>query len=172
MLQKEDFVHQSDHTVVNSSKHPKQLTIILTSVLLLTVFGLGGYWLSARQPQSFLQTRLKEQPELPHVTPDIYSEEADYLLDSAIKWYFTLIAQALSCHKSLHGIYPPDLQSFDKGCFPSGEAPLNPNTNKPFHYDVTNDGKNYLLRAKISTGEIYTMTDKSATPTQLPVIQR
>jgi hypothetical protein len=52
MQQKENFVHQSDPPVLNSPKWPKRLTIILTSVLLLTMFGVGGYWLGARRQQS------------------------------------------------------------------------------------------------------------------------
>jgi hypothetical protein len=54
MEQKEDLIHQSDQTVLNFHKRIKKLTIILTSVLLLTMFGLGGYWLGARQQQSLL----------------------------------------------------------------------------------------------------------------------
>jgi hypothetical protein len=58
MLQKEDLAHQPDQPVLNSPKWPKQLTIILTSVLLLTMFGLGGYWLGARQQQSLPSPKL------------------------------------------------------------------------------------------------------------------
>jgi len=52
MLHKEDLVHQSDQPVWNSSQSSKWLTIILLYVLLLTMFGLGGYWVGARQQQS------------------------------------------------------------------------------------------------------------------------
>jgi hypothetical protein len=52
MLKKEDFVHQPDQPVLSSLTWIKKLTMILTSVLLLTMFGLGGYWLGARQQQS------------------------------------------------------------------------------------------------------------------------
>jgi hypothetical protein len=52
MQQKEDLVHQSDQPVLSSPTWFKKLTMILTSVLLLSMFGLGGYWLGARQQQS------------------------------------------------------------------------------------------------------------------------
>jgi hypothetical protein len=52
MLQKEDLIHQSDQPVLNSRKWPRTLTMILLYVLLLTMFGLGGYWVGARQQQS------------------------------------------------------------------------------------------------------------------------
>jgi hypothetical protein len=52
MLQKEDLIHQPDQPVVNSPKLPKRLTTILLYVLLLTMFGLGGYWVGAKQQQS------------------------------------------------------------------------------------------------------------------------
>jgi hypothetical protein len=52
MIQKEDSVRKSDQNVLNPAKWLKKLTMILISVLLLTMFGLGGYWLSARQQQS------------------------------------------------------------------------------------------------------------------------
>jgi hypothetical protein len=47
------------------------LTIILTSVLLLTMFGLGGYWLGARQQQSSSSDLLTESKsgQLPTATP-------------------------------------------------------------------------------------------------------
>jgi hypothetical protein len=51
MQQKEDLIHQSDHPVLDSPKRSKKLTMILTSVLLLTMFGIGGYWLGARRQQ-------------------------------------------------------------------------------------------------------------------------
>jgi hypothetical protein len=53
MHQKEDLVHQSDQNVWNSPKWFKKLTMILTSVLLLTMFAIGGYWWGARQQRSF-----------------------------------------------------------------------------------------------------------------------
>jgi hypothetical protein len=56
MVKNEDSAHKSDHHVPNFRKWVKRLTIILTSVLLLTMFGLGGYWLGARQ----------QQPSRPH----------------------------------------------------------------------------------------------------------
>jgi hypothetical protein len=71
MQQKEDLVHQSGQPVLNSPNWPKQLTIILTSVLLLSMFGLGGYWLSARREQ-FSPTDLLTEPKpswLPTATP-------------------------------------------------------------------------------------------------------
>jgi hypothetical protein len=71
MLQKEDLAHQSDQPVLNTPKWPKRLTIILTSVLLLTMFGLGGYWLGARRQQSS-PTDLITEPKpsrLPTATP-------------------------------------------------------------------------------------------------------
>jgi hypothetical protein len=52
MLLKEDLIHKSDQPVLNPPKWIKKLTMILTSVLLLTMFGLGGYWVGARQQQS------------------------------------------------------------------------------------------------------------------------
>jgi hypothetical protein len=52
MLQKEDLEHKSDQSVLHSHKCLKKLTMILASVLLLTMFGLGGYWLGARQQRS------------------------------------------------------------------------------------------------------------------------
>jgi hypothetical protein len=52
MHKKEDSAHQPDGTASNSPKWIKKLTMILISVLLLTMFGLGGYWLGARQQQS------------------------------------------------------------------------------------------------------------------------
>jgi hypothetical protein len=51
MLQKQDLGHQSDQPVLNSRKWPRTLTTILVYVLLLSMFGLGGYWLGARQQQ-------------------------------------------------------------------------------------------------------------------------
>jgi Leucine-rich repeat (LRR) protein len=51
MQQKEDSLHQSEQPVLNSPTWFKKLTMILTSVLLLTMFGLGGYWLGARRQQ-------------------------------------------------------------------------------------------------------------------------
>jgi hypothetical protein len=52
MQQKEDLVHQSDHPALNPPKWLKKLTMFFTSVLLLTMFGLGGYWLGTMQQQS------------------------------------------------------------------------------------------------------------------------
>jgi hypothetical protein len=71
MLQKEGLVHQSDQPVLNSRTWIKKLTMILASVLLLTMFGLGGYWLGARRQQlspSNLLTK-PESSQLPSVTP-------------------------------------------------------------------------------------------------------
>ena len=71
MLQKEDLIHQSDQPVLNPPKWLKKLTMILASVLLLTMFGLGGYWLGARRQES-LQTALQASPMpiwLPSATP-------------------------------------------------------------------------------------------------------
>jgi hypothetical protein len=62
MQQKEDLIHQPDQPVVNSPKRLKKLTMILASVLLLTMFGLGGYWLGARR-QIFSPADLLTKPE-------------------------------------------------------------------------------------------------------------
>jgi hypothetical protein len=51
MQQKENLTNKSDKNARNSPKWLKKLTMILTSALLLTMFGLGGYWLGARQQQ-------------------------------------------------------------------------------------------------------------------------
>ena len=75
MLQKEDLGHQSDQSVLDSPKRLKKLTMILASVLLLTMFGLGGYWVGARQQQSS-PTDLLTKPEpswLPSATPARHS---------------------------------------------------------------------------------------------------
>jgi hypothetical protein len=71
MLQKEDLVHQYDQTVSYSRTWLKKLTMILTSVLLLSMFGLGGYWLGARQQQSSPRDLLtKHKPSWsPSATP-------------------------------------------------------------------------------------------------------
>lgn len=62
MLQKEDLAHQPDESISNSRKWFKRLTIIFIAVLLLTMFGLGGYWLGAKQ-QQFLPPGLRTDPE-------------------------------------------------------------------------------------------------------------
>jgi hypothetical protein len=71
MLQKEDSAHQFEQSALNSHKWIKKLTMILTSVLLLTMFGLGGYWLGSRREQP-LPTDLISTPKpsgFPSVTP-------------------------------------------------------------------------------------------------------
>jgi hypothetical protein len=71
MHKKEDSAPQSDQPVSNSHNWIKKLTLILTSVLLLTMFGLGGYWVGERQQESSpidLLTKLKSN-ELPTDTP-------------------------------------------------------------------------------------------------------
>jgi hypothetical protein len=52
MLQKEDLVRKYEQTVLNSRTWIKKLTLILASVLLLTMFRIGGYWLGTREQQS------------------------------------------------------------------------------------------------------------------------
>ena len=84
MQQKENSVRQSEQTVLNSHKWIKKLTMILTSVLLLTMFGLGGYWLGARRQQSppphFLT---KPKPSwLPSDTPAQRSSSASTVIPS------------------------------------------------------------------------------------------
>lgn len=100
------------------------------------------------------------------IPPDIASEKAYYYYDSLIRHDFKLIEQALSCHFSYNQAYPSDLQSFDKRCFPLGSAPINHNTGKSYNYTVANRNREYTLRAKLSTGEIYTITSTKVHPTQ------
>jgi hypothetical protein len=72
MHKKEDSVRQPDHPVVNPPKWLKKLAMILTSVLLLTIFGLGGYWLGARQQQSSSTSLFtKPIPSWPSTTTSI-----------------------------------------------------------------------------------------------------
>jgi hypothetical protein len=92
MQRKEDLIHQPDQPVLNSSKRFKKLTMILTSVLLLTMFGLGGYWLGARRQQSSI-TDLITTPKLrwlPTTTPFQQSSSASTIIpsqtDSAYNW--------------------------------------------------------------------------------------
>lgn len=78
-----------------------------------------------------------------------------------------MIDDALSCHFSYNGQYPPNLQTFDKRCFTLGKAPLDPNTENSYDYVVNKDGKGYELKASLSTGETYTLTEKIH-PSPLP----
>jgi hypothetical protein len=89
MQQKENSIHQSDQSVLNSPKWLKKLTMILTSVLLLSMFGLGGYWLGARQQQSPLPHPLaKPKPScLPLATPfQQLSSMPTIATDSMVGW--------------------------------------------------------------------------------------
>jgi hypothetical protein len=71
MQRKEDLSHQLDEPAPNSPKWRKRLTIILLSVLLPIMSGLGVYWLGARQQQcssTDLLTKPKHS-QLPSTTP-------------------------------------------------------------------------------------------------------
>jgi hypothetical protein len=61
MQKKEDSVHKSDRPALNAHTWHKKLTVILVYVLLLTMFGLGGYWLGVRRQPSSPQ--LPTQPK-------------------------------------------------------------------------------------------------------------
>jgi hypothetical protein len=71
MKKRENLTQQSDQRVLNAFKWSKWLTISLTSVLLLTMFGLGGYWLGTRQQQSSSTAPLTtpKHSQLPSTTP-------------------------------------------------------------------------------------------------------
>src|SRR5687768_7702371 len=77
MLHKEDLIYQSGQPVLNSRKWLKKLTMILTSVLLLTMFGLGGYWLGARQQQSSSASTIMPSQTDPAYNWKTYEEHGD-----------------------------------------------------------------------------------------------
>ena len=71
MLQKQDLVNHPADFLPNSHNLSKRLTIILASVLLLTIVGVGGYMLGARHQQS-LPSNPSTKPEpnwFPSATP-------------------------------------------------------------------------------------------------------
>jgi hypothetical protein len=82
MLQKEDLGHQSDQPVSNSPKWIKKLTLILTSVLLLSVFGIGGYWLGAGQQQSIPTGILTNQSLTATPVQQLQSSQSKGTVDS------------------------------------------------------------------------------------------
>lgn len=95
----------------------------------------------------------------PNAFLSIDNDPASKNYDGVIKGDFELIVEALNCQYKMSQKYPTTLQkSFNESCFAGKSAPYNYNTNAPFRYSTTNDGSGYILKAKLSTGEVYTIS--------------
>lgn len=77
--------------------------------------------------------------------------------DATIKESIAKIAESLNCRYLLSGSYPASYYP-DTAC--SGTLIIsNPVIQKPYYYSPINSGQGFILKAKLSTGEIYTATE-------------
>lgn len=137
--------------------------IVLIVVLILAGLGGGFAYLKLSNPQPAKSPNADQsssQNSSSSVDSIFASEKASKMYDGVIKYDFKeIFAKSLACQYKLNNNrYPDTFTKFNDKCGPH-TFPNNPNTNKPHYYIVTNDGTGYILKAKLSTGEVYTVTE-------------
>lgn len=144
--------------------------VFILAVILLSGGIIGGsYYIKNNNPSLIKvinRDSLQTASNSSTVSEDpVQNDKASKAFDPIIKSDFEVISKVLSCHILKNPTYPGSESEVDKSCmFAGGKFPYNPNTNKPYFYRVTSEGKGYLLKAKLYTGEIYTITEKKNSP--------
>lgn len=83
-------------------------------------------------------------------------------MDSLIKYDITTVAKIVNCRFQIDGKYPKVYYP-DAKCGTAGTL-KNPFTQKPYYYITTNNDKGFVIKAKLSTGEIFTATEITYPP--------
>ena len=130
------------------------LVVMLGSVILWTKAGKNKISLSLMKDSDFESTN--NNLDKPDAFLNIDNDPAVITDDEVIQGDIRLIEKALECQYELYGYYPSSLDdSFDQQCLAGKSAPYNYNTGESFRYSTIKNGVGYVLKVKLSTGEIY-----------------
>lgn len=142
--------------------------IFIVGVLITSGLIVGGsFYIKNNHPELLnkaIPTKSSQQSTSQNISSDVASDKAYESNDSSIKYDLGNISKVLTCHIFKNPTYPENLSEIDRTCLGSEILPKNPNTNKSYYYELTNASKGYVLKAKLSTGEIYSVTEKTNPP--------
>lgn len=80
-------------------------------------------------------------------------------MDSLVKYDIAIVLKIVHCRFEIDGKYPKAYYP-DAKCGTAGTM-KNPFTSKPYYYTPTNNGQGFIIKAKLSTGEVYAVTEKT-----------
>lgn len=83
-------------------------------------------------------------------------------MDGIMRYDMAKVAEIVNCRFQIDKQYPKSYYP-DQKCGTAGTM-KNSNTGKPYYYSPTNNDQGFVIKAKLSTGEIYTITEETHPP--------